>query len=552
MASGMKKMVINTQERAISPDINRLQDFKAKDIAELWRYLADVTENFDLTPGVITEFSALGTPMRAEVINGLMVEPSVGSLTLDIKPGLLFAIAPDAGLDDSNYKFVSSVGLPVAGGISMTANPGVSTRIDVIECSIADTITETDNRDIFNPSTGLFVAASKTKARAGTLVFRVRAGTPGAGFPGSVSGWLPLMVARVPAATVSNDTMTFWDVRPLVSDRVRGLSAGEHEVPVWGDMNFRVQSGGSGATPSNLEGYCRVGYRGRWLGGTLRRGTKGPSDTGSVDLRNVDVQEGAGITSVVGAPYYIYLLIPFGLPRWSRYTEFGVGFRRPRSPNGIMVVSVVPPDARSRPSTAITLPTGLGFSSTTTDGVCISSSFQYLNGFGGFYTHNRKTLLTDTLATITNTVVPSLSLIFRAYVVPITHFPPNATAIYAKSRIVLQSPNTAPLYIDFLQMNPGMFIREQSVANPGTGFASPNFTPAFGWLTRVHADDVYFSAVSTGCDAWLPIGGAIWPLLNAHPVIGYDLQMGSYSERQQTPPNPIDISGVVYVNGWEF
>lgn len=551
MASGMKKMVINTQERAISPDINRLQDFKAKDIAELWRYLADVTEDFDIAPGVITEYSTLETPLRAEIINGLMVEPSVGSLTLDIKPGLLFAISPDAGPDDSNYKFVSSDGLPIAGGISMTANASGSTRIDVIECSITSTIVETDNRDIFNPSTGLFTAASITKALEGTLTFRVRAGTPGGGFPGSVSGWLPLMVARVPAATVSNDTMTFWDVRPLVSDRVRGLSAGQHSVPVWGDMNFRVQSGG-GVTPCVLEGYCRVGYKGRWLGGTLRRGTQGATDTGSVNLLDADVQEGAGITLVNGSPYYLYLVTPFSLPRWSRYTEFGVGYRRPRSPNGILVVSLVPPDATSQPSAAITLPNGLGFSSTTQAGVCISSSFMYATGYGGFYTENRKTLLTNVLATIANTVVPSLSLIFRAYAVPITHFPPNATAIYAKSRIVLQSPNTAPLYIDFLQMNPGMFIREQAVVNPGLGFASPNFTPAYGWLTRVHADDVYFTAVGTGCDAWLPIGGAIWPLLNTHPVIGYDIQMGSYSEQQQTPPNPIGITGVVYVSGWSF
>lgn len=550
MSSGMKKMIINTQERAISPDINRLQDFKAKDVAEIWRYLADVTENLDLTPGVITEYSTVGAPLRAEIVNGVMVEPAVGTLNIEVTPGLLFAISPDGGTDDSNYKYAATAGTT---SLSMTANPGVSPRIDVIECQITEAIVETDNRDIFNPSTGLFTAAAVTKARQGELTFRVRTGTVGAGYPGHASGWLPLAIASVPAATTTNDTIIFWDVRPLLSDRVRGLSAGEHEIPVWGDMDFRVQNG-AGTTPSVLEGYCRVGYKGRWLGGRLRRGTQGTDDTDSVDLRDVRTQEGSGITYAANTPYYVYLMTPLGLPRWSRYTDASAGFRRPRAPNGMLVVSLVPCDARSRPQSTINLPNGIGFvGGASAEGVCISSSFMFSTGLGGFYTQNRKTLLTNVAATITNAVSPSQSLFFRAYALAQTHFPQNATSIFVKGRMILQSPNTPTAYTEYLGINPTMFIREQAVANPGTGFSSPSFVSAYGWSLKVPADDVYFTAVSTGVDQWLPIGGAVWPLLNVHPVIGYDLQMGSYGEQvAPAPANPITLSAVVYVNGWEF
>lgn len=552
MASGMKEMVINTQERAISPDINRLQKFKGASVAEIFRYLADVSENFDLTPGVITEYSAVEAPLRAEIVNGVMAEPQIGSLNVLVTPGLLFALAPDGAADDSNYKFVKTAGVTVLGDLVMTANASGQTRIDVIECSITDTIVETDNRDIFNPSTGLFTAAAVTKAREGRLTFRVRLGTPGAGFPGTASGWLPLAVASVPTGTTTNNTITFWDVRPLLSDRVRGLSAGETEMPVWGDMNFRVQNNG-GVTASNLRGYCRVGYRGRWLGGRLRRGTTGPSDTNVVNLRDLDVQENVGITYVNAELYYLYLLVPFGLPRWSRYTEFGAGFRRPRAPNGILVVSKTACDARSRPTLPIILPSGLGFAGgSTSEGVCISTGILYGTGLGGFQTVNRRTTMTNVAVAPANTVAVSPSLAYRAYVNPGVHVPHNAVSLWAKARVTFQSPNPPTAYHNFSGINQQTAIREESIANPGTGFTYFYNVTQYGCTLRVFNDDVYYAGQASGQDAWLPIGGTPWPDANVAPTPGYDIQFGGWYFQETFPVDPITFGAALYISGWEF
>jgi len=553
MASGMKKMVINTQERAISPDINRLQDFKAADSAEFARYLMDVSENFDLAPGVVTEYSSVSAPLRAEVVNGIMVTPQIGSLDLLVTPGLLYALAPDGGAEDSNYKFVRSLGITVLGTLSMTANASGFLRIDVIECSVTDTIVETDNRDIFNPTTGLFTAAAVTKAREGRLTFRVRAGVPGSGYPAAVSGWLPLAVASVPTGTTSNDTVTFWDVRPLVSDRVRGLSAGEEEMPTWGEMNFRVQNNG-GVTASDLTGIARVAYRGRWLGGALRRGTPGATDTYVTNLRDADVKHGGGFAYTTGALYTVWLMTPFGLPRWSRYTDFGAGFRRPRSPNGILMVSNIPSDARSRPASPIPLPDCLGgiAAGSTSEGVCISTGIMFATGLGGFVTSDRRTIMTNAAVTLANTITPGASSVWRSYVLPGVSAAGNATRALFKLRVYLQSPNAPTAYNNFDGVNPAFTIREEPVANPGTGFTYVDTSPSAGFTVRVANDNVYYIPTVYGTDIWVPFAGAVWPRSNAHAAPGYDVGVYGWALQEDFPANPILVSAALYVQGWEF
>ena len=80
MAGGFREIVINTQERAISPDINRLQKFKGRDFAELLRYMLDAASNDDIDAGAnIIEVASSTSPLTGEIINGLQPTPQIGS-----------------------------------------------------------------------------------------------------------------------------------------------------------------------------------------------------------------------------------------------------------------------------------------------------------------------------------------------------------------------------------------------------------------------------------------------------------------------------------------
>jgi hypothetical protein len=384
MPSGNKELVWNTLERALSVDNNRAQKFRNADTAELLRYMLDVTGDDDVNGGVITEHIAVEAPMRGEIINGLLVKPQVGSLSLLVDPGVLYALSPDAAADDSAYKFVHDPGIGVLGTLNMTAGAG-AVRIDVIEIQVGQINSETDNRDIFNPVTGLFTAASVTKAQQGTVTqggnIRVRAGAPGGGFPGVVSGWLPLAVASVPISAASNDVITFWDVRPLVRHRILQPFAAGLTLPNLSRAHIVADpstSPGSTLISGLVEASSAAhGVAGNYrLGGTLRRGTPGSDVAGSFDAQDVANQGGALGATVF---YFVYLCQPFGLPRWERYTDAPAA-RIPRNPRGIPVVSTVSPDHYAgTPSAPITLPTSCGFgAATTSDAVCIFAST--LNG----------------------------------------------------------------------------------------------------------------------------------------------------------------------------
>lgn len=383
MAHGWRSMVINTQERALSVDINRLQRFKEQDTAELFRYMLDVYATSDDDQlGLMVEPNTLETPLRAEIINGLLVKPQAASLNLLVDAGLMFAMAPDAAADESNYKYVRDDGVTTPGSLVMTANASGSTRIDVIECRVNPTPSSvTDSRDIFNPTTGLFAAATVTKEQRGRLEYRVRAGTPGAGFPANQSGWLPLCVASVPNGATSCDQMTFWDVRPLTNDRETGLVSRVKSMPHIERLHY-VCDGQTAAGQQRLNGSVLAYYKGRTLGGRLRRGTPG-TDTDYVDIAHADnLAQGFAFGAATWS--YFYLLTPFGLPRWARYTTGPAG-RVPRSPRGIVVVTSVPPQHLTGiPSAAINLPASTGLGGSTTDGICIGVSRETGSNFEEF------------------------------------------------------------------------------------------------------------------------------------------------------------------------
>ena len=389
MSSGMREMVINPLERALSDDINRLQKFKSKDLAELFRYWMNVLTSEEYVAGIggsngnITEYNSLEAPLRAEIVNGLCVLPQIGSNDCFVTPGVMFALFPDAAPDDSNYKFATDVGVQVSGSITIAANPTGSKRVDVIECQPTFVTEETSNRDIYDPSTDTYNATTVPKVQRYRLTYRVRSGTSGGGFAsvGVVAGWLPLAVASVPAGSTNNDTVTFFDVRPLLADRPsmfnRHSSVDKYMPENW----FYTTAQSSSVAIPTIAGVAKFVHNGRVVGGTFL-----PGQLSSV------VQ---GWASPPAAPNSLtpklsaqWLCFPFGLPRWCQYTLASAGSRVPGSYRGILLVNnVLPLDATGVPSAPLNIDSaGLELGGTT-DAVLVAA-FPYGGGVearGGRY-----------------------------------------------------------------------------------------------------------------------------------------------------------------------
>jgi hypothetical protein len=377
MSSGFRTMVINTQERAVSTDINRLQKFAQQDFAEFCRYLLDViaADSADQAAGVITEPNAIETPLRGEIVNGLMIKPQAGILSLQVDPGVCFLMQPDAAPDESNYKFVRDAGISANGVLAMTANASGSARVDVIECRMnAVALTVTDNRDIFDPGTGLFAATTVTKETQGRLEYRVRAGTPGAGYPGAALGWMPLAVALVPNGVSNTDGMTFWDVRPLINDRAFGPGNVGSSQPTFVRAEISTTSVGDDNADLAIAGWAEAILGGRRIGGWLRSGAPGADSNNFVFGPTTTTNHAAGYspTATAGTPVYLYLALPFGLPRWARYKETAP--RTPRGCRGIPIVTETAPLTDGRPSAAINLPTATGLGSSATEAFCVAAT----------------------------------------------------------------------------------------------------------------------------------------------------------------------------------
>lgn len=374
MSSGYKEQVINPNERVASSDINRLQKHVGYDFAEFFRYMLDVyAEEESAAGGTITVPSAIETPLRAEIINGLLVRPQAGVFDLFVDPGVAYFMAPDGGADESPYKFIRDDGIQTTSVLQVVANGSGSTRVDVIECAIDPLeIVTTEVRDLFNTTTGVFTPALLTKVKTGRLQYRVRQGVPGSP-PTLALGWLPLAIVSLPAGAASNDACTFWDVRPLISDRVNtpfqitrlNADYGTQAV-VFDDVSTPGENRMSGTTRATLNG--------RWVGGEVRAGNEGGSNNNFLDLLAVENQED-GFALPVSGIVYVYLVTPFGLPRWARYRMLPQ-VRTPRSPRGILILSTVAPLNTGYASTTITLPTTMGLGNyvvDSADAVCVGS-----------------------------------------------------------------------------------------------------------------------------------------------------------------------------------
>jgi hypothetical protein len=360
--SGDRVMVLNTRERLVSTDHNRLQQFKGADTASVLARLLLSSDDEDIGSGEEALVSSVTDPLTAAVLDGIRFMPLNGTVDALVSSGVVALADPDGApsADDVPWKWVVDPGITATGTLVMTPGAG-ATRVDVVEFSRTVEDQEFDNRDVFDPSTGLFTPVNVVKVRRGRLAYRIRTGTPAAGFPGTASGWCPIAVCSVPAAAASWDVVQIWDVRPLARDRVNSPFAssarwarrrsGHLSTDISVPLNVKV----SGKVDTSL---------GPWrAGGRVGVTALGAEPTGFFDVRSPANQEvgftGFGANGPNGY-YSVYFVFPFGLPRWMRYSDFTSGARVPVGTRGIMSVSMSLPNFNGRPVAAVTTPASTG------------------------------------------------------------------------------------------------------------------------------------------------------------------------------------------------
>jgi hypothetical protein len=362
MTAGSKNVVVNNLERALSTDINRLQTFKDAALSQLASWLFGVQQlNSELYPGYVTQFppGALDPYQNSVVVNGLMPYPINGTTSLLVSPGLAFMEDATYTPDQSPYRYVDDPGVSGVGALVLTPAPG-AIRIDVIECALVDTVLEQSNRDIFNPATGLFTPFLVDKVKAGQLQYRIRKGAPGGGFPGVVTGWLPLAVVSVPPAAATWDDCTLWDVRPLLS------ASNNAPFVAWLQDTNAQTHWATGAWNAGHTQLLIMGKMVTGLGPYNQSGLLGnhPTDKIWIDLADPD-NWATGDGPVAGLPYYLWALTPFNLPGWRKYCGTSLSPRRPTGMAGLMALSMVAPTSRGFPSLPIAPPAATGLLGST-------------------------------------------------------------------------------------------------------------------------------------------------------------------------------------------
>ena len=339
--SGSQVLVTNTLERLISSDPNRAQAFGARQLAETMRYLLDAQTEEDVTGG---GYEVMGSgqeeSMRATVLNGLRALPVNGSNQMNVTGGAILLIDNYGGIsDDSLADLVVDPGIN-SGTLQLTPNLSGQIRIDVLCCARTVNVLETDNRDIFNPATGLFAPSTVTKVQASQLEYQIVVGTGGLGMPSIPTGWVPLMVSSAPSALPSGqtswtwDACTLWDVRPLASDRTNGMFNTSRFLN-WRKRNYaRVLL--SGSNQPKIQALIDLEYGGYRAGGLIQGAAGNYFDLG--DSNNYESGFSFGTSNQL---WHVYLVFPFGLPRWVQYMPATVSPRTPGRQRGIPVVSRV-------------------------------------------------------------------------------------------------------------------------------------------------------------------------------------------------------------------
>ena len=534
MSSGEKRIQLNTRERVVSNDHNRLQAFIAADISAFNRRMFQDQYLMYTSCGYAFEQHAIAAPLAADVIGGLMVVPVIGSTDVLVTPGELGCYYPDAtpDPDDDPYKTLFSPGVDTYGTLVIAANASGSARIDVIECQPIELVEEQDNRDIFDPASGTFSPQLVDKVVAGRLQYRVRQGTPGAGYPAAIAGWLPLAVASVPSGSTSNNSVTFWDVRPLVVERaVQPFHAGSLFAPV----RRRYVIANKWTTPGQMRISGSVDFDFGYYKacGTLAKGTPtatmGTGDVPYIDAMNSENVE-PGFTAVAGALWYVYAVFPFGLPRWVRYTESdiaGLG-RLPGPMRGIGVVSNKPPVLWGAPTGGIALPTSTGLGGGAIDSARMVTA-SVVDGTG----------VLDSFASDGRMIYPTTAQVIT---------PLSSTSAYENYQLV----SGASLPLGARRVRIGFLAQFTATTGVAYNIARSVNVQRYGFTDVV-------TTVSQGSNNGVGTGGAFYdyfevdvPILSIWPLIympAFNLQVAYSPSGATKTGSPFSMARIV---GWEF
>lgn len=353
-----KALQFNTRERAVSTDFNQLQQFASQERNDMIAALLAPSKDKLAGLGQSVSYSGANTPLPGFVLDGLLaVVDNVGSVL--INPGVLFGRPSDAtDSNDSSWVMVADAGITSTGVLTIAANATSYPRVDVIECAIVQSTVTTASRDIYNPTTGLFVASVVTKVTKPVLSYRVRQGTAGVA-PGYASGYMPLCVAVLQPGT-DLAKVDFYDCRPLwremdheVDIRTASTSSitnamNSPSVPIEANWNI----GGLVASPE-AEGVAVTKAMGVNFGGLFYRNTPCSNADYAVSTTGVlisaanawkgssDLLPGAGAShqDIIG----LFAVLPdlgsgIPLPRFVRYSQTGSP-RVPLNANGLLLWS---------------------------------------------------------------------------------------------------------------------------------------------------------------------------------------------------------------------
>jgi hypothetical protein len=303
-------------------------------LAEILRCLTDPSYELDVKGGVETNGTGSETLPRATILSGIRVRPEVGTTNCFVEPGAICILDnPTPNADESRLAYVIDPGVQTGGVLTLTPGSGGSIRIDVVECQRVETIIETDSRDIFDPATGLFSPTLVNKVKTGRLVYRIRTGVAGLGFPGIAAGWLPLAVCSVPAGATTWNDVTLWDVRPLYHERIVQPANARSALNIVQRHNVRSDVT-TAPSEVRVSGVIEASFGVYKAGGQLiHPGTNNQW----LDVR--DATLAAPVLASANGTWNLYLLFPFGLPRWVQYCPYTAGIREPRGLRGIPVVS---------------------------------------------------------------------------------------------------------------------------------------------------------------------------------------------------------------------
>jgi hypothetical protein len=192
---------VNTRERALSSDINRMVELGNRATVEA---LAAGASGLSREYGVFGDTSFLVTPQ-----NGTMKSAIGPGLAIFYDATKVFPQSPMVWIESRQIREVTH------------APADALARWDVIEMRPGEQVSSTQPRDQFDSLTGTFTVVNMVKEIQSWPEFQIRSGTPSAspGIPAGTPGWIPLAYVKVGGNAVAVVSTEVVYCRPLLGAR---------------------------------------------------------------------------------------------------------------------------------------------------------------------------------------------------------------------------------------------------------------------------------------------------------------------------------------------